>query len=158
MRFSLSRTLLLVALAACSSKAASSAPADSADASGADDGSTANCTSVGGTCEPFSAGSCPILQQNAELCGDVLLVCCLPPGGETVVGPDSGLGADASMPDQGTDAGPAMGEDAGPTGEDAGPTGEDAGPTGPPPDAGTRMDAAAPPPADADTSMDARTD
>jgi hypothetical protein len=80
--------LSALVLGACSSKSAPAAPADSGDV-GADDGSTVGCTSVGGTCEPYAAG-CPILQQNAEFCGNVVLVCCLPPGGETLGSPDSG--------------------------------------------------------------------
>jgi hypothetical protein len=81
-------SLSALVLGACSSKSAPAAPADSGDV-GADDGSTVGCTSVGGTCEPYAAG-CPILQQNAEFCGNVVLVCCLPPGGETLGSPDSG--------------------------------------------------------------------
>src|SRR5271170_2194968 len=89
MRFVLPASLLLIAFGACSSHSSSATNYTASDGGGADDGSTAACTSVGGTCEAYSAG-CPIVQQNPELCGDVLLVCCLPPGGETVAGPDAG--------------------------------------------------------------------
>ena len=164
MRLSFSRSLLLVALGACSSQPASSAPADSGAELVADDGSTAPCTSVGGTCEPIGTGACPILQQNAELCANVILVCCLPPGGEIVTGTDSG---DATDSGEATDAGvtnptPDAGDtnptpDAGGTKPtpDAGGTKPtpDAGGTNPVPDAGQVT-----PPDDAGTPTDARSD
>jgi hypothetical protein len=106
MRFSWS-FVLLVALGACSSHSAGSASVDSGDQGGGDDGSTAACTSVGGTCAPIATSSCPLLQQNAVLCGNVILVCCLPSGGETVsVGEggqtvDSGPPAEAATPTDG---------------------------------------------------------
>jgi hypothetical protein len=93
MRLSASSSLVLLAFAACSSSSASSAPVD-ASAQG-DDGSTAGCTSIGGTCESYAAG-CPILQQNGALCGNVILVCCLPPGGPTLGTPEAGGEMDAA--------------------------------------------------------------
>jgi hypothetical protein len=47
------------------------------------------------------------LQQNAEFCGNVVLVCCLPPGGETLGSPDSG-GDDANTTTS-MEAGPVTG-------------------------------------------------
>jgi len=144
MRFVLPASLLLIAFGACSSHSSSATNYTASDGGGADDGSTAACTSVGGTCEAYSAG-CPIVQQNPELCGDVLLVCCLPPGGETVAGPDAGA--------EPTDAGVTM-----PL-PDAGETmpPPDAGETKPPPDAGETKppaDAGSGPPED-DAAVDA---
>jgi hypothetical protein len=158
MRFSLSPCLVLVVLGACSSPAASSAPADSGDEGVADDGSTAGCTSVGGTCEPIGTGSCPILQQNAQLCGNVILVCCLPPGGEIVVGPDAGEAGDSGVINPIPDAGGTTPTpDAGGTKPtpDAGGTKPtpDAGGTSPTPDAGHVT-----PPDDAGTPTDAGSD
>jgi hypothetical protein len=126
---------LFVALGACSSHPAASSALDSGD-QGADDGSTAGCTGVGGTCEPLASSGCPVVQQNTELCGNVILVCCLPAGGEVVtggedasitdatvpdagmvhVGPDSGGAPDAGMMHSGMDSGPAVPE-AGPDAE-----------------------------------------
>ncbi len=157
MRLSLSRSLVLVALGACSSPA-SSVPADSGIEGVADDGSTAPCTSVGGTCEPIGTGACPILQQNAELCGNVILVCCLPPGGEIVTGTDAGEGTDSGVTTPTPDAGvTSPTPDAGGTKPtpDAGGTKPtpDAGGTNPVPDAGQVT-----PPDDAGTPTDARSD
>jgi hypothetical protein len=91
---------LFVALGACSSQPASSSAVDSGD-QGADDGSTAGCTGVGGTCEPLASSGCPLLQQNTQLCGNVILVCCLPAGGEVVTGGDDAAVADAAVADAG---------------------------------------------------------
>lgn len=157
MRFTLSWSLVLVALGACSSHPASSGPADSGNQGVADDGSTAACTSVGGTCEPIGTGSCPILQQNAELCGNVILVCCLPPGGGIVTGTDAGEGADSGVTPPAPDAGvPSPTPDAGvtnPTPDAGGPEPTPDAGTGPVPDAGQGT-----PPDDAGTPMDARSD
>jgi hypothetical protein len=125
---------VLVALGACSSHSASPAIADAGGAGG-DDGSTVDCTSVGGTCESFMTG-CPLLQQNPALCGNVILVCCLPPGGETVTGPDAGGPAEA---------GPVV--DAG-TAPEAGPMDSGMNVSPPPADAGM----------DTGTDLDAPTD
>jgi hypothetical protein len=92
---------LFVALGACSSHPASSSPVDSGD-QGANDGSTAGCTGVGGTCEPLASSGCPVVQQNTELCGNVILVCCLPAGGEVVTGGNDAAVGDATVPDAGT--------------------------------------------------------
>lgn len=91
---------LFVALGACSSQPASSSAVDAGD-EGADDGSTAGCTGVGGTCEPLASSGCPLLQQNTELCGNVILVCCLPAGGEIVTGVGDAGVADAAVGDAG---------------------------------------------------------
>jgi|SRR5580704_9749167 hypothetical protein len=63
-------------LLACSS---SSAPGSTGDASAppAEDASTAPCLSLGGTCVSYQT-ACPVLQQNTALCGDSVLICCLP--------------------------------------------------------------------------------
>jgi hypothetical protein len=134
---------LFVALGACSSHPASSSAVDSGD-QGADDGSTVGCTGVGGTCEPLASSGCPIVQQNTELCGNVILVCCLPAGGEVVTGGDDAAVADAAVADAGMMH---VGPDSGGT-PDAGMmhTGMDSGP--PAPEAGP----------DADASIDAPTD
>jgi hypothetical protein len=142
MRGSLSASIgpiaLLSALAwvyACSSSSNTASPGD-AGAIPADDGSTEGCTSIGGTCESFMAG-CPLLQQNPSLCGNVLLVCCLQPGGPTIVNPSDASGDGSSGDDQG-DATSTPPPDAG--------GGDDTG-TPPPPD-----DAQPPPPKDSGTT------
>ena len=43
-----------------------------------EDGSMAACTSVGGTCVPFSNPTCPPEQQDETLCENTILLCCLP--------------------------------------------------------------------------------
>jgi hypothetical protein len=114
MRFS--PYLLLVALAALAACSSTSNGADVADAGGAavdEDGSTAGCTSLGGTCSPSSAPGCPPLEQNSSLCGNVILVCCLPPGSlEGVLGIDAAGAPDSSVTgpvlDAGTDAPPTL--------------------------------------------------
>lgn len=93
-------SFLAVVLAACSSSSAGGTASGGDDASG-DDGSTAGCTSVGGVCQPFSM-NCPIEQQNTALCGDSLLVCCLPPDGETLPNPPDGGGGDGATMDSTT--------------------------------------------------------
>jgi hypothetical protein len=56
----------------------------------AQDASMDPCTSQGGVCQPYTQ-SCPVLQQNTALCGDSVLICCLPEGGAIIEGaPDSG--------------------------------------------------------------------
>jgi hypothetical protein len=82
--------LLIVVLGACSSHSPSSAPVSSYDEGGGEDGSTFGCTSLGGTCEPIASSGCPLLQQNDELCDNVILVCCLPAGSQTVSGEEGG--------------------------------------------------------------------
>ncbi len=86
-------TACLAVTLACSSSSGSSAGPD-ASAPPGDDASMVPCTSAGGTCMPYT-GSCPVLQQNATLCGDSVLLCCLPPddaGTFVPPGPDSGGG------------------------------------------------------------------
>jgi hypothetical protein len=92
---------------ACSSKNADTAT-DGGEEASEFDGSTAACTSIGGTCAPTMAPGCPLSQQNPTLCGDVLLVCCLGDGGYTTEGDDGGSEGGATPP--ATDA--AMSEDA----------------------------------------------
>ncbi len=143
MRLAFWAPLLLVAMGACSSKSTSRVSADAGDQGAGDDGSTASCTSVGGTCELFSAG-CPPLQQNPALCGNVILVCCLPPGGETIAVPDAGGGDDAAeVADAGEvpDAGKVPIPDAGKI-----------------PDAGEKDSGGGPPPVDASVPVDASSD
>jgi hypothetical protein len=69
----------------------------------AEDASTSPCTSLGGTCAPYTT-TCPLPQQNATLCGDTVLLCCLPvgvaqpegtPDGGTPTESDAGGGADS---------------------------------------------------------------
>jgi hypothetical protein len=83
---------LLVTLA-CSSSS-SSTVAEDASALPAEDASSAPCTSAGGTCVPYTT-TCPVLQQNATLCGDSVMLCCLPPEDAAPIispGVDSGTG------------------------------------------------------------------
>ncbi len=68
---------LAVVTFACSTSSPSTAGTD-ASAPPAEDASTVPCTSLGGTCVTYST-PCPVLQQNATLCGDSVLLCCLPP-------------------------------------------------------------------------------
>jgi len=87
MRFASPASLSLAALltvAACGSKQSAS-PADAGEDADEGDGSTAACTSIGGTCQPTLAPRCPLLQQNPTLCGDVLLVCCVSTGSDAAV-------------------------------------------------------------------------
>ncbi|HTB76921.1 MAG TPA: hypothetical protein VK762_26940 [Polyangiaceae bacterium] len=116
MRFSFT-SLVLFALVACSNHSTPSAAVDSGDQGGGDDGSTAGCTSLGGTCEPIAAAGCPLLQQNDVLCGNVILVCCLPAGGATVGGGDDGQAGDDGGAQDGGQAG-----DDGPAADSAIPT------------------------------------
>jgi hypothetical protein len=85
---SLSWIVPLFALSACGSSSASSSPQDSGLLA-AEDGSTAGCTGVGGTCIPYT-GSCPVAQQDTALCENSILICCLPPGGEKLPTPEGG--------------------------------------------------------------------
>jgi hypothetical protein len=41
-------------------------------------GSPAACENAGGMCVTFQT-ECPVLQQNTVLCGDSVMICCLPP-------------------------------------------------------------------------------
>ena len=109
--------LTLVAVGACSSKSSGS-PVDAGDEGSEDDGSTASCTSIGGTCVSSLSPGCPLLQQNPTLCGNVVLVCCLPAGSDasTEEGEDSGA-SDAGTtvtptPDAGSGVDAAPGADA----------------------------------------------
>jgi len=86
-------------LGACSHEAVLSGALDSGEVQTAEDGSTAGCTSQGGTCVPY-VEACPPPQQSAALCEDTVLLCCLPAGREASAGflgeteADSGAGAD----------------------------------------------------------------
>ena len=104
----LSLLALVSVLTACASNNASSvlladdASVEDAELLPAEDGNTVGCTSVGGTCIPYTQ-PCPPLQQNTALCEDTVLVCCLPPGGQRLPPPSStddggggGGGPDAS--------------------------------------------------------------
>jgi hypothetical protein len=90
--------LALAALVACSSKSSGSRD-DAGNEAGDDDASTASCTSIGGTCAPSLAPTCPLLQQNPTLCGNVLLVCCLPAGSDAAIVEPEDAG---ETPDSGT--------------------------------------------------------
>ncbi len=95
-------TASLSATLACSSSSGSSGSSD-ASALPAEDASMVPCTSQGGVCQPYTA-SCPVLQQNATLCGDSVLICCLPEGGGIIEPPpDSGSGPDDASPDDAGD-------------------------------------------------------
>ena len=86
----------IVTLGACTSRT-SSTEADSGD--GADEGGNPiACTSIGGTCQPTLAPGCPLSQQNPELCGNVVLVCCLP-AAAAAVGEEDAESAEAGVID-----------------------------------------------------------
>ena len=101
-----STRLLLAAcvaiLLACSSSSQSTVGSD-ASALPAEDASSIGCTSAGGTCVPYTS-PCPVLQQNATLCGDSVLICCLPaadaapfiPGGPDTGAPPGDAGSEAA--------------------------------------------------------------
>jgi hypothetical protein len=78
-------------LFACSNKNQASPEADASEAGPDDDGSTGDCTNIGGTCVPYTT-TCPLPQQNASLCGNTVMLCCLStaPAGPPTPGPDSG--------------------------------------------------------------------
>jgi hypothetical protein len=88
------RLLLTACIAitlACSSSSSPSNGSSDASAPPGEDASTVPCTSAGGTCVPYTT-TCPVLQQNPTLCGDSVLLCCLPPedaGTFIPPGPDS---------------------------------------------------------------------
>jgi len=73
-----------------------------------EDGSMAACTSVGGTCVPYSNPTCPPEQQDPTLCENTILLCCLPTaapedGGGSAVTVDASMTVDATTPaDAGT--------------------------------------------------------
>ncbi|MGO9837169.1 MAG: hypothetical protein ACLP1X_23480 [Polyangiaceae bacterium] len=77
-------------LFACSSSSQATSVTDASMSTPAEDASTAPCTSLGGTCGPYTT-TCPLPQQNTTLCGDTVLLCCLPIGtGEPVATPEGG--------------------------------------------------------------------
>lgn len=109
---------------ACSTKDEPAAADDSGQVLAAEDGSTAPCTDLGGACVTFQV-SCPVEQQNPALCGDSLLICCLPEGGailvppaETGPGTEGGPGPETGPPP--IDAGVETGSNA-ETGAESGP-------------------------------------
>jgi hypothetical protein len=95
--------LLLAALLsvplACSTKSPTpAATGDDASMTVVDEGgSPAACENAGGMCVTFQT-ECPVLQQNTVLCGDSVMICCLPPDDaapfvppvEAGAGPESG--------------------------------------------------------------------
>jgi hypothetical protein len=91
---------------ACSTK--SPTPADTGDDASMtvvdEGGSPAACANAGGTCVSFQT-DCPILQQNTVLCGDSVMICCLPPDDAAPYTPPEEAGP---VPDAGTvpEAGP----------------------------------------------------
>jgi hypothetical protein len=100
-------TLALVAVGACSSKQ-SAAPGDAGDNVSEGDGSTADCTSIGGTCQPSLSPGCPLLQQNPTLCGNVLLVCCLLASDASIEEGDDAAVSDAATVPPTADAAPVV--------------------------------------------------
>src|ERR1700689_2976995 len=95
-------------LLACSSSSQATSPDDASMPSPAEDASTAPCVSLGGMCVPYTT-TCPLPQQNPTLCGDTVLVCCLPVGTPPPMAPpDSGA-------QTGSDAGGGSGAEAGAT-------------------------------------------
>jgi hypothetical protein len=91
-------TASLLLLGACSNQAASATAQDSGEALPSQDGNTVGCTSLGGTCVPYTQG-CPPPQQNTVLCENTILLCCLPADQGDLDGPvtaeemDGGVGA-----------------------------------------------------------------
>jgi hypothetical protein len=82
---------LAAVLVACSSKHPDTSTAEASTEIPAEDGSTAGCTSLGGVCMPYTASTCPIVQRDAILCNDTVLVCCLPSGPPgTITVPEAG--------------------------------------------------------------------
>jgi len=69
-------------------------------------GSPAACANAGGTCVSFQT-ECPIVQQNPVLCGDSVMICCLPADDAAPFVPpvESGTGADTGS-HPGPEAGP----------------------------------------------------
>jgi hypothetical protein len=97
--------LAAYAMVACSTRA-SDAPSDAGEAAAPDDGSTAPCTTMGGTCVPYTQ-ACPVPQQNTELCGSTVLLCCLPDSGvvQAIPPPADAAMPEAAPPEGGTDDG-----------------------------------------------------
>jgi hypothetical protein len=91
---------------ACSKSDQASPDAEASEASPGDDGSTMDCTDIGGTCVPYTT-SCPLPQQNAALCGNTVMLCCL----------STAPAAPPTSPDGGVQ--PAPGDDAAPPPADA---------------------------------------
>ncbi len=78
-------------LLACSSSTQGASSGDASMVAPDDDGSAAGCTNLGGMCVPYTT-TCPLPQQNATLCGDTVMLCCLPVGSAPpVANPDSGV-------------------------------------------------------------------
>jgi hypothetical protein len=124
------RTVFVVVTAAlavplgCSTKDEPASADDAEPKLPAEDGSSAACTDLGGTCVTFQQ-SCPVAQQNPALCGDSVMICCLPEGGAIIVQPGPDATAETGpQPESGT--GPETGHEAGP--EAAPETGPETGP------------------------------
>lgn len=126
--FLLSVSASLFTFQACSKNGESSGSEDDAATAPlpSSDGSSAACTAAGGTCVSFQ-DPCPVLQQNTELCGDTVMVCCLPPDAEsTHFTPPADASFEAAPP---PDSGSSSGADTGTTGSDSGSSsGADSGP------------------------------
>ncbi|HEY3817996.1 MAG TPA: hypothetical protein VGL81_12535 [Polyangiaceae bacterium] len=67
-------------------------------------GSPAACANAGGTCVTFQT-PCPVLQQDTVLCGDSVMICCLPADDAAPYMPPTEAGAEAG-PQPGPEAGP----------------------------------------------------
>ena len=72
-------------------------PEASTDANVDEAGSVEACMNAGGTCQTFDM-ECPILQQNTALCGDSVMICCLPPDDAAPYLPPLEAGPDTSAP------------------------------------------------------------
>ncbi|MGD0526759.1 MAG: hypothetical protein ABSE49_16555 [Polyangiaceae bacterium] len=108
------RFLLALALssaAACSSTSSTSptladdyddAAVIEGDANVDEAGSVEACMNAGGTCQTFDM-ECPVLQQNTALCGDSVMICCLPPDDAAPYLPplEAGPETGAPMPEAG---------------------------------------------------------
>ena len=76
---------------ACSKSDQASSDTDASEAGPGEDGSTADCTDIGGTCVPYTT-TCPLPQQNAALCGNTVMLCCLSTAPAALpTSPDSGV-------------------------------------------------------------------
>ena len=159
MRLSLPSLAASLLMLGCASNSATPVGVPAAQDSGevlpaADDGSTAGCTSLGGTCVPYSDNTCPEPQQNPTLCENVILLCCLPASpdedGGPVTEPEGGEPDDAM--ESTDDASPAV--DAGMPTSDASPAVDAGMPTS---DASSAVDASMSA-SDASPSADATTE
>jgi hypothetical protein len=95
---------------ACTTESPTPAADDAAVLTVDEAGSPAECQAAGGTCVTFQT-ECPVLQQNTVLCGDSVMICCLPPDDAApYLGPPDEGGVEETgsppVPDAGPETGP----------------------------------------------------